>query len=284
MKNIFGVKKDSEGLDGQNYIIRRCSEDIIKEKEEYLKEFNTHKKNAYLPKWLNIIKNVCLFSFLFLFICILGAIDEVSIQDAYNNAPFLFYICGITFIIFIILFIINKVKVKKVLNSDEFIDFKSKSDFFLTKVLNDLSIPINSNEVDIFSYVYDLNKKEKEKNAYSLQMSKYFNMSMYIFKENDALCLATVNEVLSIPLNHIKEVYKINKKINAYGWNKEEPYNKGKYKEYKITANQYNVLFYKYYYSIRINDGTTDYEIIVPPYDYEYFDNIINLEVKESNE
>ena len=115
-------------------------------------------------------------------------------------------------------------------------------------------------------------------------MSKYFNMSMYIFKENDALCLATVNEVLSIPLNHIKEVYKINKKINAYGWNKEEPYNKGKYKEYKITANQYNVLFYKYYYSIRINDGTTDYEIIVPPYDYEYFDNIINLEVKESNE
>lgn len=284
MKNIFGVKKDSEVLDGQNYIIRRCSEEIIKEKEKYLNEFNTHKKNAYLPKWLNIIKNICLFSFLFIFICILGAIDEVSIQDAYNNAPFLFYICGITFIIFIILFIINKVKEKKVLNSDEFIDFKSKSDFFLTKVLNDLSIPINSNEVDIFSYVYDLNKKEKEKNAYSLQMSKYFNMSMYIFKENDALCLATVNEVLSIPLNHIKEVYKINKKINAYGWNKEEPYNKGKYKEYKITANQYNVLFYKYYYSIRINDGTTDYEIIVPPYDYEYFDNIINLEVKESNE
>ena len=67
-------------------------------------------------------------------------------------------------------------------------------------------------------------------------------------------------------------------------WNKDEAYNKGRYKEYKITMNQYNIYFFKPYYSIRINDGNEEFEIIVPPYDIEFFNEILNLEIKESNE
>ena len=68
------------------------------------------------------------------------------------------------------------------------------------------------------------------------------------------------------------------------GWNKDVAYNKDKYKDYKITMNQYNIYFFKPYYLIKINDGVEDFEIIVPPYEIEHFNEILNLEIKESND
>ena len=213
-----------------------------------------------------------------------GSKKEPTLKEALTNAPYLFIIAIVSLLAYITITILGKKKLKKVLESDEFNSFNNNSETLLARLLNDLRIPHDSKQVDVLLYAYSLDKKNKEKNMTALQMSKYINMELYLFKENDSVCLANLDEVVSIPLRDIKEIVKVNKKIDMMQWNKDEAYNKGRYKEYKITMNQYNIYFFKPYYSIRINDGNEEFEIIVPPYDIEFFNEILNLEIKESNE
>ena len=284
MKNIFGVQKDNEKIDGQKYIVRSLSEQLVQERDNFNKEFEEHTKKASLPKFINIIRSILGFIFFFILIGTIKSLKEISLKEAFTNAPYLFIIAIVSLVAYITITFIGKKKLKKVLESDEFNSFNNNSETLLARLLNDLRISHDSKQVDVLLYAYSLNKNNKEKNMTALQMSKYINMELYLFKENDSLCLANLDEVVSIPLRDIKEIVKVNKKIDMMQWNKDEAYNKGRYKEYKITMNQYNIYFFKPYYSIRINDGTEEFEIIVPPYDIEFFNDILNLEIKESND
>ena len=215
MKNIFGLQKDNEKIDGHKYIIRSLSEELVQERENFNEELAKHDKNASLPKYLKIIKYILGFVFLCILGGTIGALDEHTLKEALTNAPELNIIAIVSLLVFISLTILENKKRKKVLESDEFHSFGNNSNLLLARLLNDLRIPHDSKQVDVLLYAYSLNDKNKEKNFTALQMSKYINMELYLFKENDSLCLANLDEVVSIPLKDIKEIVNVNKK-NRY--------------------------------------------------------------------
>ena len=106
-------------------------------------------------------------------------------------------------------------------------------------------------------------------------------MPTALLRENDNLCLATVGEVYAFPIANIKKIKEINKRITVGGWNKEESYDSKEYKKYKITANNMGILFFKPYYSIIVNNGIEDFEILVPSYDIESILEITNLDIEK---
>jgi hypothetical protein len=93
--------------------------------------------------------------------------------------------------------------------------------------------------------------------------------------------LASAYEEISIPLA-IVEIRKINKKALVGGWNKDESFKSGKYKKYKIKANNFGALFIKPYYAIIINDRIGQYEILVPCYDLDEVIALTHLKVVEN--
>ena len=95
------------------------------------------------------------------------------------------------------------------------------------------------------------------------------------------LCIADVNNVIGLPIEDMTGIYKINKRVSFLGWNKEESFNKAPYKQYKMTSNQFGMIFIKPHYSLRFSSFGEEYEILFPAYELETFTSLTGVEVKE---
>ena len=107
-------------------------------------------------------------------------------------------------------------------------------------------------------------------------------MEMYVFEESGYLTLADHNTVYHIaPISSFKKIECISGKSSFSFWNKEEPYHKGKYKEYKISTDKYETEYYiRNLCSVQFNLNGEEYEIIVPPYDIYAFEDILGLKAE----
>ena len=112
-------------------------------------------------------------------------------------------------------------------------------------------------------------------------MFEYINFDMLVFREGEMLCLADDRSVIGIPLSDITGIYKINKRVNFSGWNKEDDFNTGAYKPYKITQNNYGILYIKPYYSLRFTGYGEVYEILFPAYELDTFVRLTDASEKE---
>ena len=115
-------------------------------------------------------------------------------------------------------------------------------------------------------------------------MFKYINIQFNFFIKNDMLCFADVETVYAIPLSYFKKIIKYNKRAMVNGWNKSEDFNKGEYKEYKITKNSYDNLFMKPYYSVQFEYEFQEYEFLIPPYEINHLNKLLNLDIVDSKE
>jgi hypothetical protein len=165
------------------------------------------------------------------------------------------------------------------MESDEYKYAISKSESVDRNSLLELNIPSFAPTVDIFMWLYKTKKDGTIKNALS---AEYDSTEMYVFEENGNLCLADLSAVYSIaPISSFKKIEYITKKSSFSYWNKDEAYNKGIYKEYRITADKYETEYYiKNLCSVQFELNGEEYEIIVPPYDIYAFENILGLKAQ----
>ena len=285
MKNIFGINitedKNNLTFDGQAFVQRTASPelDVVMDAAEKLVEDLI--KKAKLPLWLRIIKFI---SLLFAVIIITGiiradGISPAAIAQAYRDVPYFFYAAAISLIIWLALFIAGKIKQRNVAESDDFGHAVDCTDSAANKLLEEFNIPQDAKNVDILIFKYKI-KKGKVKITNSASDTWFLNAPCTVYSQDDALHIALLRQVLTIPLQSIHGIIKINKKIFANGWNKETPSNKGEFKKYKIGFNGTNI-FFKPYYDIIIKHGEDDYCISIPPYELETMSELIGIRFEE---
>lgn len=281
MKNLFGIENNKENIDGESFIIRRISPDIEKEISANSEKEEHFEKKASLPKLFAIIEWISLIIGLLLLSGIFDALENVTIKEAFNNAPYIFIATIILLTTFLILFLIEKHLNCKIKKDKDYIDFTLNTEELINKAFNDLEVPINAKEIDVFIYPY---KMKKEKETSSTDLFKYINSKHKVFIENNNLCFATPFEVVSIPIKSIIKIKEINKKSLVFGWNKQEKFNQGEYKKYNIKSTQYDTLIIKPYYSIQISDYYGEFEVLIPCYDINIILELINISIeKEDN-
>ena len=92
--------------------------------------------------------------------------------------------------------------------------------------------------------------------------------------------MCDIQDVYSIPLNSIKSVTEINRRVTFTGWNKKESIKSEKYKPYNILYNgdteAYSI---KSYYSVVFQYKETQFELLVPSYDVNPLLKLINKTV-----
>ena len=172
----------------------------------------------------------------------------------------------------------EKKKTKTTVESDDFKDGVESSAAFTEECYAELGVPEDAKQADIFTKPYKM-KNGKEKKASS--WFEYVNQEVDIFLEGNMLCIADVNNVIGLPIEDMTGIYKINKRVSFLGWNKEESFNKDPYKQYKMTCNQFGMIFIKTHYSLRFSSFGTEYEILFPAYELDTFTSLTGLEVKE---
>lgn len=273
MKNLFAIDMDKEYGEFEPFVLRRVESELSEKQDEALQKLEDHQKRSQLPALLSIVKSLCIWFFLIVLISII----KVG-KEAFSNAPVLCYagiLCGI---IGIALWIFERKKIKTVAESEDLQEDVKSAVAYAQKCFFELGVPDDAKNTDIFSKPYVMkNGKEKKANG----MFEYVNNEAYLFREGNTLCIADVQTVYGLPIEDMTGIYKVNKRASFMGWNKEENFNKAPYKQYKMTSNQYGVIFTKTYYSLRFSGFGEEYELLFPAYELDTFTSLTGLSVKE---
>ena len=285
MKNLFFINLDDEN-DGalpelKALEIRTVSEDTANRQEKVVDDIlDLHKKSS-LPLVLSVIKYV----FLVLGFCMTSvSISTCAEQGQGNSRIYAFLAVGIVLLIgFLILYVASVIKEKKVENSDEYKNTMAKSDSLDKSAMFELGIPDNAPEIDIFAQYYEI---KNGKIKISPLGSDYDNSEMYVFEEKGILCLANLGSVYGIaPVNAFKKIEYIPEKCSFSYWSKEEEYNEGRYKEYKISTDKYETEYYiKNLCSLQFELNGEEFEIIIPPYDIHIIEQLTGLKAEAPTE
>lgn len=287
MKHVFGYNAETGELDGKGLMYREMKESLSKRQDELVEAGNKQEEQASLPSWLENVKIIAKF-FMIVTLCgsvsgILKALtDGKHFVEIAKNGWWIWLIAGISTAIFLIIHFISKKKVKAVVESEEFNLVEKRSERLYKEIMEDLKVPQDAPQTDLLIHSYKLSKNGKKRNAGLL--SVYYNLQFHVYKEEDKLCFADVGTVYGVPMDGLKRIVKINKLATFPNWNKEERYNEGEYKKYKINTNNYGTLFVKPYYSLQFVADNEEFELLFPPYELETIQKITGLSVEGEEE
>ncbi len=285
MKPFFCINitenKENETINGLEFVTQTSSKESLDDLNEKQDVANDLIKKSQYPLPIRIMKGVCGFIALLLGFAICASSIKIGLATAYKNAPYLFWIAGVCLIIWLILLVLSIMRSKKVLDTDE---AKSVADNINEKIedmYDELNIPSDADNVDILMFQYVNKNGEVVPKGNALSTALYLNIDMKVFVSNECLCLADLESVYSVPFGELKRIITIPKKICMPFWNKDEPFNKGRYKEYNIKKNQYESFFIKPYYILEFSHNDENWGIYFPSYELPVIEKLTNLKVEE---
>ncbi|MBQ4093129.1 MAG: hypothetical protein IJC82_07460 [Firmicutes bacterium] len=247
-------------------MVRQISEetksnlDLIKEK------YNEIGKSARMPLGLRIIKILAFFCVFVVAAAVITTDDPIL-----KVAPMIFVCGGICLIVWLFLTLYETVLDRRAFRTEAAMELEVRSKEAMTQIEKDLAIPEGAQSIDILCYDYIINKDGKEIDINN--GCNYQNREFRIFCEENNVCFANKEYVLSIPKEEIGEIIRINKKITIPTWHKAEKYNAKKYKEQGVSASN-GCLVIRPYYSVQVNENQN---ILIPGFDMDLFLDIVGL-------
>lgn len=269
MKPFLGIdltlNKKNEQFNGDEFLILKPSVTLSESLESSTDKAEKTIEKSKLPLPLRIVQFICGIAALLIAGGILRA--DVSLAEGYHNAPWLFWIGGICAMLWLILWLCSNHKAKNTLDTDESTQTFSHLDGIVNAVYTELAVPDDAMNIDILSFFYKIKDGEIKVLEKGMQVFQYFNPEFKIFTDEENLYLANLEGKYAFPLSSIVKLHTVKKHIRIAGWNKDEKYNKGIYKQYKLTTDNYGCIHCKQYYILEITHQGDSYGIYIPCYE-----------------
>lgn len=279
MRPFLGIdistdKKNTQ-VNGHEFLVQTPSPLLSNQLDNSFIQANDTIKKSTLPLPFRITQYVCGFIALFLIGGILSA--DVSLAQGYQNAPWLFMVAGIALILWLSLFLTGRAKAKTVLKTDEstktFSDLNKASDL----IYAELNVPANAQTVDVLSFFYIEKNGAIKVQEKALQFAQYFNPEFKAFSDANNLYLVNLDGKYAFPISSITAIHTVKKRIRIMQWNKDERLNRGYYKQFKLTSDNYGCVHCKYYHILEINHHGESFGIYIPPYELPVFETLTGL-------
>ncbi len=269
MKPFLGIDlttdRKNDQFNGAEFLVQTPSAALANTLEDSSEKAEKTIETAKLPLLFRIIQFVCGIAALMITGGILKA--DVSLAEGYRNAPWLYWVAGICAIVWLILWLLSKQKAKTVLETEESEQTFSHLEGTASAIYQELSVPGDAKTIDILSFFYKIKDGEIKVQEKGMQVFQYFNPEFKIFTDEENLYLANLEGKYAFPLSSIEKIHTVKKHIRIAGWNKDEKYNKGIYKQYKLTTDDYGCIHCKQYYILEINHQGESYGIYFPSYE-----------------
>lgn len=282
MKNIFGINvtenEDNEQVDGQVFLCSEIPESQREELDNLSDDADSIFRKMRLPLWARIVLYTAGIGTFAGFSFLIENIADTSFVQVYDDMPFLFYLTGGLGFLALFLFAWSQNRAEIVRNSHEMNAMESASHLAVQKSCELLGIPDDAASVDVLIMAYKV-KNGRVKVTHRATCD-YINSEVFVFVQDDALCLADCRRKYAIPMDSIVGARRISKRISAFSWNKKTPYNKGEYKPYKIRMKDGHLLI-KPYYAVDIRYDGEDYELLFPCYEWEQIRRLTGLTAEE---
>ena len=291
--DLTNNKKNQEE-NGKEFIVKTISAATSQTMEKVAEEVAKVNKKKGLPLPLTIIQLLCA---VFGFAIFRGLLtSDVTMSEAYSNAPGIFWFAGGAWACFALLFLYGRHRKKKTSESEENIIAECRADSICQTANMELGVPSNAVDVDIITFAYKSKKGKpipRTKGAansiskdsfsfraffgvYAQAQYIYENFSYKVFTENGNLCIADTENKYCIPANEIKGIHTVNTRIVVPMWNKSLSYNEGMYKQFKISCND-NGINFKPYHILELEHNGQQWGIYFPCYELPFFEYITGM-------
>ena len=268
--------KSNEIFNGAEFISRTSQKQRMQEYESKQEDVEKSIEKTKFPLLLRIIKSVCGFLFLIIFLACIKA----GFREALQNAPFLVIGGFLGGAIWLVLHLLSSKKEKRVLEEENVEQHLEELDQDLALLYTELGIPEDAQNVDVLVFRYKIKNGEIRPHVSFLQSTPYGNADLKIYATDEHVHIADLESVYSIPKAALKGITRVSKRISVPSWNKEEGPNEGSYKSYKMTENN-GLVYFKPYYILNVAQDGRLYGVYFPCYELETFERITGLSAEE---
>lgn len=271
MKNLLDSLPREDGTSevaGGEFIVRRSDAAIVRRLGAMDYEEETIRKAANFPLWFRNLAAIVLLTGLCAVEIALELLTDGEIPYETAVAKGVWWIFGVGWGLVALGgagLIAQWIKQRNVYASSAVQEHRVRKEKMLREALDGLSVPADAPAMDAFGAIY---RVKKGKTVRALPNKSYYNFSMCVYREGDALCLANAFYVMQIPFGKIESVSRVKKRIYCINWNKTELPRRGRYRSYKVKSDSTGMLYIPFFYRILIR-GSEPFELVIPSYDFE---------------
>ena len=277
MKPFLGIDlttdRKNEQINGSEFLVQTPSAALARSLEDSTGQAKKTIEKSKLPLPFRILQYLCGFAALLIIGGMVNA--DVSFREGYQNAPVLHWIGGVCAVIWLILWLWSRRKSSTVLGSEDSTRTLSHLEGVADAIDRELGVPEGAKEVDVLSFFYKAKNGSIKARTKGLQLSQYLNPTFKIFSDDENLYLVNLEGKYAFPLSSIRNIHTVKKHIRIAQWNKEEKLNKGIYKQYKLTRDNYGCVHCKYYHILEVSGQSETYGIYIPCYELPVFENCL---------
>ena len=276
MKPFLGIdlteNKNNEQMNGAEFLVQTPSAALQQALTASSEKAESTVSRSKLPIPFRVIQYVCGFAALLIGSSILNA--EVSFAEGYRNAAWLYWTAGISAIVWGILWFLSKKKARSVLEADESAQTFSHLEGVTQAIYQELGVPDTAKTVDVLFFFYK-RKNGEIKLVEKTVAAQYFNPEFKLFADTDQVYLANLEGKYAFPRASIRQLRTVKKHIRIATWNKAEAHNKGLYKPYKLTTDNYGCIHCKQYHILEVDHRGETFGIYIPCYELPAFEEYI---------
>lgn len=267
MKPFLGIdvtkNKSNEQFNGREFATATVSAIQSDMLDQAVDRASGVEEGAKLPKPLRIVRWICLFLALIGISGILRA--EVTLAQAYANAPWIFWLSGGCLVIWAVLAFWGKRKERDAAQSDETRRVITAAEQLTNNSYAELGVPPTARNMDVLMFRYV--EKNGEIIPRSFGPASFIGCDCKIFTENGVLCITDTKQRFEFPLSEMKRIVTSAKGGAIPTWNKNIPVNKPPYKEYRLRIDSYGFIHFKKYYILELEHDGESWGIYFPNYE-----------------
>lgn len=285
MKPFYGIDrttlKKNTFHEGDCFIAATVSDmtrqSYVRALQSAAKELEATKLNPILRG----LKTVCSWITLIVFIGTIRALRNVTIAEAFENAPFIFWLMGGCGVVWLVLTYLTNRKARNVMAGEDFSMSTRRLESEIDRVFRELQVPEDAKEVDVVQLTYRWKNGTVKISTTGSETTPYTNVSLRVFRREDVLCLADLENRYELPISAMRRLKMVKKPLVIQGWNKEEKLNDPFYKPYKLTMDNYERVHTKSYGLLELNHDGVDWALWLPPYELNYISALTGLPITE---
>lgn len=285
MKPFYGIDRTENRKntfrEGDCFIAASTSRAVSSAMERAAEGAAVQLRKSKLPFPLGGIRTVCGWAAALLLFSIIRALRSVTLLDGYENAPFLFWLTGICGAVWLVLTIIGAVIRKNVQATEDFTVAVKRMEDQVDAAFRELGVPADAKDVDVIAISHRWKNGKLKPVAYGLETSERTTEPFKVFLREDRLCFATPEHRYEFRLSELQVLHSVKKHIYSKGWNKEEDYDEGFYKPYKLTVDNYGRIHMRSYGLLELEREGIRWAIWLPPYELNYISALTGLKIVE---
>ena len=285
MKPFYGIDrttlKKNTFHEGDCFIAATVSDMTRQSYERALQSAAKELEATKLNPLLRGLKTVCSWITLIVFLSTIRALRNVTIAEAFENAPFIFWLMGGCGMVWLVLTILTNRKAKTVMAGEDFNMSTRRLEGEIDRVFRELQVPDDAKQVDVVQLTYRWKNGTVKISTTGSETTPYTNVSLRVFRREDVLCLADLENRYELPISAMRRLKMVKKPLVIQGWNKEEKLNDPFYKPYKLTMDNYERVHTKSYGLLELNHDGVDWALWLPPYELNYISALTGLPITE---